>query len=188
MTDFYEELGVSKDASADEIKKAYRKLAFKYHPDQNPGDKAAEEKFKRITAAYDVLGDEEKRRAYDNGSSNPFENGYNQEWSNTTYENPFGPGSDFWSWFAGTGAGQGSAETDEYEQNEAQNQNRRYTKYTNRGYRSLLIRKTLQTLIGVGFLRFSYWIPFGYFICLILIFGGIRGIRIAIRGLRSGSK
>ena len=58
-------LGVSKTASTDEIKKAYRTLAFKYHPDRNPGDKAAEEKFKAINAAYDVLGDETKRSQYD---------------------------------------------------------------------------------------------------------------------------
>ena len=63
--DYYSMLGVSKDASAQEIKKAYRKLAVKYHPDKNPGDKAAEEKFKEISDAYQVLSDEEKRAADD---------------------------------------------------------------------------------------------------------------------------
>ena len=63
--DYYEVLGVSKTATADEIKKAYRKLAIKYHPDKNPGDKAAEEKFKEAAEAYDVLGNEEKRQKYD---------------------------------------------------------------------------------------------------------------------------
>ena len=53
--DYYEVLGVDKNASADEIKKAYRKLAVKYHPDKNPGDKAAEEKFKAIAAAYETI-------------------------------------------------------------------------------------------------------------------------------------
>ncbi len=63
--DYYGVLGVAKDASADEIKKAYRKLALKYHPDKNPGDKKAEEKFKEITEAYAVLSDADKRKQYD---------------------------------------------------------------------------------------------------------------------------
>ena len=63
--DFYEILGVSKQASADEIKKAYRKMALKYHPDKNPGDKAAEEKFKEAAEAYDVLSNAEKKQRYD---------------------------------------------------------------------------------------------------------------------------
>lgn len=63
--DYYEVLGVSKNASADEIKKAYKKLAIKYHPDRNPGDKEAEEKFKEAAEAYDVLHDEQKRQQYD---------------------------------------------------------------------------------------------------------------------------
>ncbi len=64
--DYYKILGVSKNATQDEIKKAYRKLAAKYHPDANQGDKAAEEKFKEINEAYQVLSDEEKRKLYDN--------------------------------------------------------------------------------------------------------------------------
>ena len=63
--DYYEVLGVKKDATADEIKKAYRKMAIKYHPDKNPGDKEAEEKFKEAAEAYDVLSDSEKRAKYD---------------------------------------------------------------------------------------------------------------------------
>ncbi len=63
--DYYEVLGVSKTATADEIKKAYRKLAIKYHPDKNPGDKEAEEKFKEAAEAYDVLSHEDKRQQYD---------------------------------------------------------------------------------------------------------------------------
>ena len=63
--DFYEILGVSKSASADEIKKAYRKTAMQFHPDRNPGDKAAEEKFKEAAEAYEVLSDASKKKRYD---------------------------------------------------------------------------------------------------------------------------
>jgi molecular chaperone DnaJ len=65
MADFYQTLGVSKNASQDEIKKAFRKLARQHHPDKNPGDKASEEKFKEISRAYETLSDPEKRTQYD---------------------------------------------------------------------------------------------------------------------------
>lgn len=69
--DFYDTLGVARDASADDIKKAYRKLAMKYHPDRNPDDAAAEEKFKQVSEAYAVLSDDDKRKKYDTfGDSN----------------------------------------------------------------------------------------------------------------------
>ena len=63
--DYYEVLGVSKGAAQDEIKKAYRKLAVANHPDKNPGDAAAEERFKEASEAYEVLSNEQKRQAYD---------------------------------------------------------------------------------------------------------------------------
>lgn len=73
--DYYELLGVSKSASAAEIKKAYRKLAIKYHPDKNPGDKSAEEKFKEISQAYEVLSDSGKRAQYDQFGHDAFTRG-----------------------------------------------------------------------------------------------------------------
>lgn len=73
--DYYEVLGVSRDVSADELKKAYRKLAVKYHPDKNPGDKTAEDKFKEIGEAYEILSDDQKRAAYDRYGHNAFSGG-----------------------------------------------------------------------------------------------------------------
>ncbi len=105
--DPYSELGVARGASADEIRKAFRKLAKQFHPDTNPGNKAAEERFKRVSGAFDILGDEEKRKKFDRGeidadgreqfSGHPFSGGH-----------PFGGaqrgGGDFGG-FAGGGGG-----------------------------------------------------------------------------------
>ncbi len=77
--DYYKILGVSKSASPEEIKKSYRKLALKYHPDQNKGDKSAEAKFKEISEAYAVLSDPEKRKNYDMFGAEGFQNRFTQE-------------------------------------------------------------------------------------------------------------
>ena len=82
MTSPYETLGVAKNASAEEIKKAYRKLARRYHPDNNPGDRDAEERFKEVQNAYDLLSDDEKRKQYDRfGSANGRGPGGGFQWS-----------------------------------------------------------------------------------------------------------
>ena len=78
-TDYYKILGVNKTASEDDIKKAYRKLAMKYHPDHAKGDKSSEEKFKKISEAYAVLSDKEKRKQYDTFGSAGFQQRYTQE-------------------------------------------------------------------------------------------------------------
>jgi len=75
LLDYYKILEVDKDADSDTIKKSYRRLAMLYHPDKNPGDKAAEEKFKEIAEAYNVLSDEEKRKKYDLLGQRPEFNG-----------------------------------------------------------------------------------------------------------------
>ena len=77
--DYYKILGISKTSSPEEVKKAYRKLAMKYHPDRNKGDKTAEAKFKDISEAYAVLSDTEKRKQYDMFGSEGFQNRFSQE-------------------------------------------------------------------------------------------------------------
>jgi curved DNA-binding protein len=77
--DYYEVLGVAKTSTPEELKKAYRKLALKYHPDKNPGDKKAEERFKQISEAYAVLSDKEKRQNYDTYGAEGFQQRYSQE-------------------------------------------------------------------------------------------------------------
>ncbi|MBM3600039.1 MAG: molecular chaperone DnaJ [Alphaproteobacteria bacterium] len=92
-TDFYELLGIERGANADDIKKAYRRMAMKYHPDHNPGDTAAEHKFKEINEAYDVLKDDQKRAAYDRFGHAAFEGA-------AAGAGPGGRGFDFASGFA----------------------------------------------------------------------------------------
>ncbi len=118
--DFYSVLGVSKNATAQEIKKAYRKLALKYHPDHNPGDKSAEEKFKKVSEAYEVLSNDEKRAKYDQFGHAAFAQGgaaYSQGGFGG-FQDPFdvfrevfggggGGGAAFYDFFGGGGGGGG---------------------------------------------------------------------------------
>lgn len=111
--DYYGILGVEKNASQEEIKKAYRKLAKKYHPDANQGDKQSEEKFKDVSEAYELLSDPEKRKEYDNfGNAYNFQNGYDFDpaqygYNNVRYEWRGNPGdrSDFFNMFFSGGGG-----------------------------------------------------------------------------------
>ena len=192
MSNYYEILGVSKNATADEIKKAYRTLAFKYHPDRNQGNAEAEEKFKQISAAYDVLGDEAKRRQYDMGG---YSDSYSSAGSQTqqqyqrqyqyTYSNPFGD-ENFWEWFNGAQFRSRNQQT--------QNTNQYYNQYdysnhtnepeTKRDHLSMLFLKILQTFVGFTFFRFSWIIiPFGPIICIGVIVNGISGVIKSLKGL-----
>lgn len=109
--DYYEILGVSKSATPEEIKKAYRKVAIQFHPDKNQGDKAAEEKFKEAAEAYEVLSSAEKRAQYDRfGHSRPGQGGFqghdmNMEDIFSQFGDIFGGGSPFDSFFGGGGGG-----------------------------------------------------------------------------------
>ncbi|MEM9896981.1 MAG: DnaJ domain-containing protein, partial [Bacteroidota bacterium] len=113
--DYYDVLGVSKSASKDEMKKAYRKIAIKYHPDKNPDDKEAEEKFKEAAEAYEVLSNDEKRQQYDRfghqgvgGAGGGFRGGgMNMEDIFSQFGDIFGGGggSPFESFFGGGGGG-----------------------------------------------------------------------------------
>ena len=198
MSNYYETLGVAKTATADEIKKAYRTLAFKYHPDRNPGNAEAEEKFKQISAAYDVLGDEAKRRQYDMGystdsysSSQTAGNQQYQRQYQYTYSNPFGD-DNFWEWF-------NSAQFRSRNQ-QTQNTNNYYNQYdysnrasnepeTKRDYFSQLFLKALQTFVGFTFCRFSWIIiPFGPIICIGVIVNGVSGVIKALKGLFRSSR
>lgn len=112
--DYYEILGVNRSATADELKKAYRQMAIKYHPDKNPGNKDAEEKFKEAAEAYEVLSDQQKRTNYDRfghqGAAGGFGGGghhMNMDDIFSQFGDIFGDGSPFESFFGGGGGGRG---------------------------------------------------------------------------------
>jgi len=184
MDDLYKILGVPKTASADQIKKAYRDAAFKYHPDRNPGDKVAEENFKKINAAYAVLGDATKRADYDRFGS---ADGYaaNQSSTYNSYANKsYGQnvyGDDFWSWYQQ----QANAQNRQYKQTYSYNNNDwdKEPKTKKEAFRAL-VRSLLLLLTCFYLLRWS-WIllPIGPILCLLGIVRSATALLQAIQAL-----
>lgn len=180
--DLYATLGVQKTASAEEIKKAYRNLAFKYHPDRNPGDKAAEEKFKAINAAYDVLGDETKRRQYDSYGSfdNTFQSAYRGQsgpYSGGQYGGygQYGQGDYddmFWQWFGGnwqSGQNPNARRSYSWERGESQSQSRETL-------RAQFFSKAGQALVSVlAGCTIGLMLPLVGFICFFSAIDGVLG-------------
>lgn len=186
MNDYYSILGISKNATQEEIKKAYRNLAFKYHPDRNPDDKQAEEKFKKISEAYDTLGDEKKRAEYDrfgsagtsyNSENSYYQNSYQNYYQQQSYSDPFGSEDSFWQWFNNS-AGQNSRRNSSYYYEYGNSQKN----YSKKSLWTEFFMKVGQIFIGLFFFRFSWIIiPFGPLLCLGLLATGISG---AVRALR----
>lgn len=171
MDDLYQTLGVSKDSSSDEIKKAYRNLAFKYHPDRNQGDKNAEELFKKINEAYSVLGDQTKRRQYDeygttdsSSSKTQYQNAYQNQYS--YYSN-----DPFREWM--NGSDEDSTNSTYY----WTNRRPRETNYTKSQAWGLLFSKALLAALGFLSFRFSYiFFPVGPILSFIALINGVKGV------------
>lgn len=182
MGDYYNTLGVSHTATAEEIKKAYRSLAFKYHPDRNPGDSAAEEKFKEISTAYDTLGDEDKKRAYDLGGYQTPNSASGYQYSGYRSYNgtgrPFSDEETFWQWFS-----QGAQDGTYYNSYGSQNYNQTYNRRPRREKRSKvrclfsLLGNILKVGIGVFMVRFLIFVYFPLV--------GVLGIAVAVMGARN---
>ena len=169
MDDLYAVLGVSKTATADEIKKAYRDAAFRYHPDRNGGDAAAEEKFKQVNAAYAVLGDAAKRKEYDLYGSTGQQRYSNQQYGQQQEYDPF------WEMF-----GNGRTYNQGYGQQQANRGQYTYT-WTNQKRRDPTRGEAFSNLLGgvvtllLGLLFFSVsWIilPIGPIFSLWAIVSG----------------
>lgn len=183
MKNYYEVLGISKTATADEIKKAYRNLAFKYHPDRNSGDKVAEEKFKEINEAYDVLSDEKKRADYDSfGTSNSHYSGTNNSYNRN---NDFTNEETFWNWFNGNTSnsyGSNNSYRNYYYQS-TNSYNKKEDYVSKKSLFKTLLYKILQVFVGLFLTNVLWIIPFGFIICIGIIINGVIGAGKALKAL-----
>lgn len=183
MEDLYEVLGISRTATQNEIKSAYRKLAVKYHPDKNPGNKEAEEKFKKISAAYEVLSDETKRRQYDSygstsdtgSSSNGYgygSYGYGQGWQQQWRQGGWQTG-----WQTETQDDFNDAFNQWFNYSRQSQQNRRTEPQTKAESLIYILQKVAILAIGVWSFRISWIIlPFGPILSVAAIINGFTGI------------
>ena len=201
MEDLYQVLGISKTASQSEIKSAYRKLAVKYHPDKNPGDKAAEEKFKQITAAYDVLSDETKRRQYDSYGSYATSDAYGSQGNGTYGYGNHGYGQQG-TWQGQWRQGGWYTETqDDYndafnqwfnyarQNQQGENSNSAYSFYTRKSEPQTKTESLFYILRSIAIILIGFWslkiswilLPFGPILSFAAVIHGFSGVA---RGLR----
>ncbi|NLM00945.1 MAG: J domain-containing protein [Treponema sp.] len=181
MEDLYAVLGVSKNASAEQIKKAFRKLALQYHPDKNPNNPAAEEKFKKINAAYSVLGDEMKRKQYDlYGTTERHSSAYGSSYGQNTQGANTNDFDDLWRWY--TQQAQKANEQRRYYSNYS-DENYQEQKFTKRDALRMILRNAISIFAIMIFGRFLLFIfPIGPIFVLMTLFrsgfGILRGIKL----------
>ena len=183
MKDYYDVLGISKTAGQEDIKKAYRNLAFKYHPDRNPNDKAAEEKFKEISQAYAVLSDTKKKSEYDvhssafsygqSGTSGAYESFYGDYGQARQQEQGFESEEAFWQWFSAA-AHESTSRTHRYYYGDERY--RKTHKATKKDLWVSFFGKVGQAFAGLFLFKYLFWFfPFGPIICIGLIVSGSTG-------------
>lgn len=186
MENYYSILGIEKTATTEEIKKAYRNLALKYHPDRNPGDAEAEEKFKKINDAYSVLGDEQKKAMYDAGGMNS--QNYSSSYGYNAGSNPYADAESydpFYDWANSYSSSNGSRHY-YYRYNGPEF----YEQKMSKGQAfSMIITKGLVAFLGLLSFRISIWFfPIGPILSLFAMVNGVTGVFRGFRHLFASEK